>query len=101
GRSGEYNYISNFWNTTEIINRRQADGIFSHEPPLLNITNYVYVRIKNRGTSSANGIVVKGYHCKPGGGLVWPNDWQSMQTSQINVSGSLGSSQSTIVGPFL
>lgn len=100
GRNGEYPYLDNFWVTTDIINRTQPGSTFVHQVPILNTTNYIYVKIKNRGTSSANNIVVKGYHCKPGGGLVWPQDWQPMQTAQINVQGSLGSGQSTIVGPF-
>lgn len=100
GRDGEYQYLDNFWVTTDIINRTQPGSTFVHQVPILNSTNYIYVKIKNRGTSSANNIVVKGFHCKPGGGLVWPQDWQPMQTAQINVQGSLGSGQSTIVGPF-
>lgn len=74
GRNGEYQYIYNFWDTTDIVNRQNPDGIFTHQTPILNTSNYLYVNIKNRGTTTAANIVLKGYQCSPGGGMVWPND---------------------------
>ncbi len=100
GRGGEYPYEQVFWENTDIWNRLAADGGTTHENPVVNVSNYGYVRIKNRGTQTANNIVVSGYHCRPSTGLVWPDDWQAMTTASINVPGTLAPGASTIVGPF-
>ena len=59
------------------------------------------MRIKNRGYQSATGIVVKGFHCFPGVGLVYPADWMPMDTPQLTAP-DLASNNSVgeIVGPF-
>ncbi|HKR04079.1 MAG TPA: hypothetical protein VJY62_05525 [Bacteroidia bacterium] len=100
GRAGEYQYLDVFWDTQDIINRRNPDGIFIHEIPLLSSTNYVYVKIKHRGSIPATNVVVKGFHCNPGGGNIWPVDWSPMVTAQINVPGGIIPGQQIIVGPF-
>jgi hypothetical protein len=100
GRGGEYPYQEVFWENTDIWNRRMADGGTAHEEPIVNVTNYVYVRIKNRGTQQATNVVVSGYHCRPSTGLAWPDDWEAMTTAQLTVSGSILSGGSVVVGPF-
>jgi len=70
-----------------------------HQHPIVGVTNYAYVRIKNRGTATATNIVVRGFHCMPGVGLVYPSDWLPMSTNQLAV-GNLASGASTVVGPF-
>jgi len=100
GRAGEYTFLPNHWSTTEIWNRLSADGGLEHQTPIVGVANYVYVRIKNRGTEAASDIVVKGYHCRPGTGLTWPDDWQPMTTTEVAVPGSLAAGGSTVVGPF-
>jgi hypothetical protein len=101
GRAGEYAYLPVHWATTTIWNRRSADGLAAHEEPALGETNYAYVKIKNRGTSVANNVIVKGYHCKPSAGVLWPNDLQAMTTAQLS-AGTLqpNNTEEKIVGPF-
>lgn len=100
GRGGEYQFLANHWSTTDIWNRvATGDGGGVHEHPVVGQTNFAYVKIKNRGTQTATNIVVKGYHCLPGVGLVYPIDWQAMTTNQLVVA-NLGSGAETIVGPF-
>lgn len=101
GRAGEYEYIPVHWATSTIWNRRNADGLAGHEEPALGETNYAYVKIKNRGTSIANNVIVKGYHCKPSAGVLWPNDLQAMTTAQLS-AGTLqpNNSEEKTVGPF-
>lgn len=99
GRNGEYDWRQNFWNTTDIWNRLAADGGAAHETPILDVTNYMYVRVKNRGTDTAENVVVRAYHCRPSAGLVWPDDWQAMDTPEL-AAGSIPSNGETIVGPF-
>lgn len=101
GRKGEYQYQASHWNTTTIWNRTSPDGGTTHQSPILGATNFVYVKIRNRGTTTAQNVVVKGFHCKPGAGLVWPNDLQPMLTPSI-AAGTLSgnNAQEKIVGPF-
>ncbi len=99
GRNGEYEWRQNFWNTTDIWSSRTADSTIGHETPLLAATNYLYVRVKNRGTDTATNVVVKAYHCRPSTGLVWPDDWQTMVTSELPAP-DIASGGDTIVGPF-
>lgn len=101
GRNGEYDYQAVHWHTTTVWNRRIADGLSTHQEPELGSTNFIYVKVKNRGTQQANNVVVKGFHTKPGAGLLWPADFESFTTSQI-AAGTLGAnnSEEKIVGPF-
>jgi hypothetical protein len=100
GRNGEYQFRENFWDTTEIWNRRAADGGTTHEDPVVGWTNYAYVRIRNRGTIPATGITVRGYHSRPMTGLVWPGDWAAMTTASLPGPASLAPGAAAVVGPF-
>jgi zinc metalloprotease ZmpB len=101
GRAGEYQYQPVHWNTTTIWNRTAADGGTAHQSPILGQPNFAYVKIKNRGTAQATNVKVRGFHCKPGAGLLWPNDLQPMTTAQLS-AGTLApnNTQEKIVGPF-
>lgn len=99
GRNGEYEYRRNFWNTTDIWSAQVNDSTVGHQTPLVGVTNYFFVRIRNRGQDTANDVVVRAYHCMPGTGLVWPVDWTPMDTPEIAV-GTLAAGAETVVGPF-
>ena len=99
GRNGEYEWRQNFWNTTDIWSSRSNDSTIGHETPLLDVTNYLFVRVKNRGTDPAENVLVKAYHCRPSTGLVWPDDWQAMVTAELP-AGTIVSGGETVVGPF-
>jgi len=100
GRNGEYQYLGDFWETTDIWNRLAADGGTAHQTPIVGVTNYAYVRVKNRGSNAATNVVVSGFHCRPSVGLVWPDDWQAMTTPSLTVSGGISAGGSVVVGPF-
>ncbi|MEM9290699.1 MAG: hypothetical protein AAGD01_03370 [Acidobacteriota bacterium] len=99
GRAGTYEYLRNFWSSQDIWNRLAADGGLTHEPPVVGQTNYVYVRVSNRGTQTATNVSVDAYTCVPGTGLVWPSDWQPMTTATAT-GADIPSGSSTVVGPF-
>jgi hypothetical protein len=99
GRGGEYPYLEGFWNNTDIWNRNAADGGTAHQAPIVGVANFAYVRVKNRGTQTANNVSVSGYHTSPATGLNWPDDWTPMTTASVS-AGSIPSGGSTIVGPF-
>jgi zinc metalloprotease ZmpB len=48
---------------------------------VVGVTNFAYVKVKNRGTQTATNVVVKAFHANPSAGLVYPNDWQPMNTA--------------------
>ena len=100
-RHGEYAYLANHWSCQKIWNRLAADGGAAHETPIVGVSNYAYVKIKNRGSQTATNVVVRGFHCQPATGLTWPSDWQAMTTSQLAAPDVAPNDASEItVGPF-
>jgi hypothetical protein len=72
-----------------------------HQEPIVGQTNYAYVRIKNRGTTPATKVVVKGFHALPGVGLVYPTDWTPMATPQLTAPNlAAHDAVGVVVGPF-
>ncbi|MDQ1586454.1 MAG: zinc metalloprotease ZmpB [Actinomycetota bacterium] len=101
GRAGEYQYQPVFWDNQNVWNRTHADGGTTHQDPIVNRTNYAYVRIRNRGTQTATGVLVKAYHANPAAGLSYPNDWIPMTTAQLSGANvPANNSGDVIVGPF-
>jgi len=99
GRNGEYQYIADFSNTMGIINRNGADGGLTHQTPVIDQSNYIYVTIHNRGTQIANDIIVKGFKKKQSGAMMFPADYKPLTTPELP-GGSLLSGESKVVGPF-
>lgn len=99
GRHGEYQFQGVHWDNQNVWNRRYADDGTLHEDPWLNRTNYAYCRVRNRGTQTATGVVVKAYNTDPGAGLTWPDDWVPMTTTQLVVA-DIPSGGEVVVGPF-
>lgn len=100
GRNGEYGFQPNFWNTTDIWNRlTTGSGGGNHETPVIGTTNYLYVKVKNRGTQTAQNVSVKCFHNKPAVGLIYPNSWQTTDTPQLSAS-NIAPGGEVIVGPF-
>lgn len=125
GRAGGYGSLSGndhfaetlwqdvFWETQEIWTRpapyvsaaaQAAATPADHIEPVVGSTAYLYVRVKNRGTASAGSgpVTVKAFHCAPGMGLTWPDDWTPMDPpTGADVSNVLpGTSAGVVVGPF-
>lgn len=108
GRAGGYSpYLENFWETTDIWNLTAANPATTpadHTTPILSVTNFCYVRVRNRGTAPANNVRVRGYHNRPSTGLMWPGDWQAMTTAVLPAAGSpalsIPSDGMVTVGPF-
>lgn len=99
GRDGEYDYQRNFWNSTDIWNRYSDDGGTDHQVPVLDTTNYLYVRLRNRGSQRAENVDVRGFKCRPGAGLVWPDDWTPLATAELTDT-AVDAGGETVVGPF-
>ena len=101
GRHGEYQFEPIHSNNISIWNRRSADGWVGQQAPVSGSPNFIYVKIKNRGTEIANNVKVNGYHSKSGAGLLLPNDVQPLSTAQIPVGTLAGNNtEEKIIGPF-
>jgi hypothetical protein len=100
GRHGEYPYQEVFWENQDIWNRRNADAGLVHETPIVGRPNFLYVKVKNRGTQTATTVTVRCYHCRPATGLVWPADWVATTTPELPVGAPIGPGSTVLVGPF-
>lgn len=102
GRHGEYPFLAVHWENPSVWNRTSSDGIYGHQSSHAGVDNFAYVRVKNRGTATATDVRVKLYHCKPGAGLVWPNDFEQIGPVDglpiTSIAG--GSAEEKQVGPF-
>ena len=99
GRQGEYQYLANHWSCQDMWVRHSADGGLVHQNPVVGVTNHMYVRVKNRGLQFATNVNVAAYHCLPGMGLSFPDDWTAMDTANLP-AGNIAPGGETIVGPF-
>ena len=101
GRRGEYRYQPRYWNCRAIWNRRAADGGKTHQAPVAGVTNFAYVKIKNRGTTTASGVTVRAFHYKSSAGQIYPDDWKPMATAELPAPDvPPNSAREITVGPF-
>ena len=100
GRNGGYEYRADYWSCRDMWVRNAADGGLTHQRPLVGISNFMYIRVKNRGLLSANNVRVDAYHCLPGTGLRFPDDWVPMATPSLPALDAIAAGGETIVGPF-
>lgn len=102
GRDGEYPFQPVHWHNTSQWNRNAADGLTAHQNAIAGETNYMYVKIKNRGTTTATNVRVKGFHCLPGAGLTWPTDFTEMGPAGGIAASNIdaNNAEEIIVGPF-
>jgi hypothetical protein len=100
GRAGAYMpYQQSFAGDAEIWNRLTGDGNTAHQVPVVGVGNFAYVRVRNRGTDTATGVIVRGFQCRSAGPLVWPTDWKPLSPSQLGVP-DIAAGGEAIVGPF-
>jgi len=101
GRRGEYQFQADHTRNPSVWNRRAGDSGTTHQEPVAGVTNFAYVRVRNRGTTQAQNVKVRGFHVRPGGAAVWPTDFQPLTTPHLAV-GTLApnNQQEKIVGPF-
>lgn len=102
GRAGEYQFQAVHWQNMSMWNRNASDGMTGHQNAIENQTNYMYGRVKNRGTSTANNVTVRAFHSLPGAGLTWPNDFVEMNPigGLPIASIAANNAEEVTVGPF-
>lgn len=104
GRLGEYQHTEQ-WLTpnTELWIRRQPDGMTGHQAPRRGAANYVYVRIRNRGTDTAfnTQATLRAARWRPS--LSWPDAaaWTSLApATPADARADVSSGSDSILGPF-
>jgi len=82
--------------------RTAPDGLVNqdHQNPNGEQTNYVYVRVRNRGCAgaAAQSGTLKLYWAKASSSLSWPAPWDGSVASPALMGGSIGSQSVTVAG---
>jgi zinc metalloprotease ZmpB len=101
GRAGEYMpYLADFRGAAEIWNRTAADGQVTHQAPVVGVPSFAYVRVRNRGTTPASGVIVRGFQSRAPQAAVWPTDWKPLAPASIAVPNPIAPGGNVVVGPF-
>jgi hypothetical protein len=101
GRGGEYMpYLADFQGMAEIWNRTAPDGQSAHQAPVAGVASFAYVRVRNRGTTQATNVIVRGFQSRTPGAAIWPTDWKPLVPASISVSNPIPAGGAVIVGPF-
>lgn len=69
---------ASFWDSPDIWVRRLDDRGTADQLPQAGQTNYVQVRVRNRGSQEARNIVVQLYDAAGGTSMRWPDDWMPL-----------------------
>lgn len=93
-----------FYVSDDIWVRRQNDGFTNqeHENPLYRPagpSNFVYVRVRNRGCTNPATGTVKLYWAKASTGLAWPAPWDGSVTMPALLGDPIGSQSTGSVPP--
>ena len=100
GRDGEYEYRASHWNCQDIWVRHSADGRTEHQRPRAGQTNYIYVRVKNRGMQNAENVSVQVFCSAVGVGSSYPEDWAPVATPALVAADPIAPGGQTVLGPF-
>ena len=93
-------FLADGGRSTDIWNRLAADHGTVHQTPVSGQINHLYVRIRNRGTTSAQNVRASAFQTAHPATALWPRDWQPLSTPQVTAQGPIPSGGDTIVGPL-
>jgi uncharacterized protein YegL len=71
-----------WWESPDIWNRRNQDGVEQHQNPQAGQVNHVYVKVRNRGNALMTNVNVDLYWAV-GAAMIAPGDWQYIGTQSI------------------
>lgn len=66
---------ASWWDSPDIWVRQADDRGAADQAPLAGQTNYVQVRVRNRGSAEARNVVVRVFDAVGGTSMRWPDDW--------------------------
>jgi len=103
--TGDHAGPTKYWTSQDIWTRQLSPQIDpdpnqGHQTPIIGDPNYLYVRVHNRGLqpAPANSLTVEAFHCLPGTGMLWPDDFISM--GALGIDEAIPAGGSARVGPF-
>jgi len=76
-------YGEAWWDSPDIWVRNQQDGVERHQNPKGCQTNYVYVKVRNRGNATMTGIEIDLYWAAGAAAIPWPGGWTYIGTATI------------------
>jgi len=79
-----------WWASEDVWVRYQPDGGTEHQNPQAGVTNYVYVRVRNRGNVPLDGVQVDVYAAPGAAAIPWPGGWNFIGTVSIGTVGPGG-----------
>lgn len=85
------------WTSPDIWIRNNQDGGATHQDPIYNQANYVYVKVRNLGYLTANTTKIKAYWADPATGIPWPSDWNYIGEVSVN---NLAKDSETVAPPI-
>lgn len=76
--------VGAFWDSPDIVVRQSDDGVMTYEPAKRGQTNYIYVRVTNRGPAAAAAVDVTLRAVRyPGTEFVYPLDWTAVDADHL------------------
>jgi len=66
---------SNIWTSPDVWVRNQNDSVYRHQDVKMGQNNFVYVKVRNRGTKTATNTTVEVYRVKASLSTSWPKGW--------------------------
>ena len=101
GRAGDYlPYQAGGSESDQAWNRRSPDQGTAHQTPEVGTANHIYVKVSNRGTGSAENVVVRGFQAAGPGIQVWPVDWHVLHVPETAAPDSIPPGGEVVVGPL-
>lgn len=99
GNNGIYQITpADYSNQLGLWNRRAADGGSTHETPIVNEENFLYVKVGNRGTNASQQVEVRAYTAGAAAAdLEWPNSWTAIGAA---TAPTIAAGQKVVVGPI-
>lgn len=88
--------VPTFWESPDIIVRRQPDGVHEFQFPQVGQQNVVYVQVHNRGTHDAQAAQLTVYTSANPFDIVFPGQWREVASASIDVAAN----STTWAGPF-
>ena len=100
GRGGGYDSRDHFvFSTNDIWNRTSDDRGQIHQQPVAGQPNFLYVKVKNRGTENAENVLVSAFVSSEHGERLWPSAWTAMNAVPVSAAAPIPPQGELIIGP--
>ncbi len=81
----EPNKVSkNIWSSPDVWVRNQNDSVYRHQDAKMGQDNFVYVKVRNRGTKTAINTTVEVYRVQASLSTRWPSGWTLVGKAMVD-----------------